>query len=86
MNNKDQYEILKYFREYQGRGSLFGWEPLMCDLPEHGILYTGLDSEFNFYLYCLECNYKMFPGTRTVEEVIEAVDSEINRNPIYGNM
>jgi hypothetical protein len=83
INEKEEYNILRYFREYQQRGHLFDWETLTCGLPEHGILYTGLDSEFKFYLYCLECNYKMFPGAQMIEDVINAVETEINRNAMY---
>lgn len=75
--------ILKYFREYQLRGPDFGWEPINCSLPDHGILYTGLDSNLQTYLFCLECNYKMYPGYNLTQSVIEAVDAEINRNQLW---
>lgn len=75
--------ILKYYREYQLRGPEFGWEQITCSFEDHGILYTGLDSEFKIYLFCLECNYKMYPGHNLTQSVIEAVEKEINRNKLW---
>lgn len=38
--------------------------PVVCTSdPDHGPLFATMDDEDDLYLYCLACNYRLYPGS-----------------------
>lgn len=44
--------------------------PYFCRMnEEHGILVPNMDEHDEIYLYCVECEYKLFPGLNFYQEM-----------------
>lgn len=75
---------IREFNYHQYLAELGLTKPIVCmSDPDHGNLYANINLEDKVYLYCLGCNYKIYPGSgfsllirnkiRTVmKEVIDA--------------
>lgn len=53
--------------------------PITCGIDEdHPYLVPNLDHDDKVFLYCLGCNFKMYPGIelyKNIEFVLEEVDN-----------
>jgi hypothetical protein len=62
--------LIQVFSTYQQQSN----EPLMCMDTNHLVpLITALNNEDDIYLYCLECNYKLFPGYNLYKKLMKKV-------------
>lgn len=52
--------------------------PILCSIDENdGILVPNLDEHDRVYLYCLGCNFKMWPGQElynNIEFILEELE------------
>ena len=52
--------------------------PIRCGLdPEHPILVPNLSDDDRIFLYCLGCNFKMYPGLelyKNIEFILEELE------------
>lgn len=73
MNFPDPLKQIFYLREFQRLAMAGAALPLTCG-RDGGILYTAVGKDDQFYLFCLECEYKLFPGSDLIDKVVAVVN------------
>lgn len=54
---------IREFRYYQFLAEKGLCEPIVCmNDPEHGILFSNIDNEDKIFLFCLGCDFSIYPG------------------------
>ena len=54
--------------------------PITCEIdPTDGIMVPNLSDDDIVYLYCLSCNFKLFPGLELYNNIISTLEKiEVN--------
>ena len=73
MNFSDPLEQIFYIREFQRLAMQGAALPLTC-AKDQGILYTAVTPEDKIYLFCLECESKLFPGSELISKIVAVVN------------
>lgn len=73
MNFSDPLEQIFYLREFQRLALAGAALPLRCG-TDSGVLHTAVSKDEEIFLFCLECSYKLYPGTELLSKVIAVVN------------
>lgn len=72
MNFSDPLEQIFFIREFQRLALMGATLPLRC-AKDNGILYTAVNDD-QIYLFCLECESKLFPGSELISNIVAVVN------------
>ena len=86
MEFSDSLEQIFYLREFQRLAMMGAALPLTC-ARDNGMLYSAVNSEDDsLYLFCLECESKLFPGSELISKVVAVVNEHnILKKPYDAN-
>jgi hypothetical protein len=73
VNFPDPLDKIFFIREFQRLAMLGAALPLTC-AKDNGILYTAVNGEDEIYLFCLECESKLFPGSELISKIVAVVN------------
>ncbi len=67
----DPLESIFYLRQYQELASSGITRPIICP-RDTSMLHTGA-SDDDVYMFCLECDYRLFPGSNFIDTLVAVV-------------